>query len=138
VWSVVCCCDDKKKSRCTQNERLPDPAKLIVNRIFESFKMASNLKHHRYSSNSRPIQPPATLESESIAGCVASQVTEKPISSVAVAVGMGIGVGLLLTTMFGSQRTRRERLADQVGRYLQSGLGSVGNTLPNSIVDRFC
>ncbi len=98
--------------------------------------MASNLKNHKYAAS--PDADPHVADcTGSMPECVTSQVNEKPIGSIAVAVGAGIGVGLFLTAMFSSERTGRERLADQVSRYLQSGLGSVGNAIPNTIADRF-
>ncbi len=100
--------------------------------------MASDIENHPYASGPNgTYQLEKDQETSSADNCIASQISEKPISSVAVAVGAGIGVGLLLTAVFSSERSRRERLAGQVGRYLQSRIGSVSNLLPDKISDRF-
>ena len=77
------------------------------------------------------------VSSESV---MQQQVRAKPVSSVAIAVGVGIGAGLLLSTIFSSERDRRERLARRMGSYLPSGQSlrsSIESILPDVITDRY-
>ena len=101
--------------------------------------MSSNLSDRDYLP-SRPAEN-GQLNVEDIASNVQQQIEEKPLSSVAVAVGAGIGAGLLLTALFSSEPTRKDRLSRQVASYLNSRMGDirsgVQNVLPDSVADRW-
>lgn len=100
--------------------------------------MASNRKQTPHSASTNgAVESNVKQTGGSVSEGVCSKVDKKPISSVALAVGAGIGVGLLMTAVFSSERTRRERFGEQVSRYLQSRLSNVGGLLPNQISDRF-
>ena len=76
----------------------------------------------------------------SVANRMQQQVKTKPVSSVAIAVGVGIGAGLLLSTLFSSERSRRERLASRLGSYLPDGQSlrsSIESILPDVITNRY-
>ena len=81
-----------------------------------------------------------TPRNEAASANAMRQVKEKPVSSAVIAVGVGIGAGLLLSTLFSSERSRRERLARSMGNFFTGGQGlrsSIENMLPDVITDRY-
>ena len=93
-----------------------------------------------YTTAKEQFSQQVSEETSSIGDGVQQQVQAKPVSSVAVAIGVGIGAGLLLSTLFTSERTRRERMTRRLGNYLPSGQSlrsSIENILPDVITDRY-
>ena len=108
--------------------------------------MSSNLNNDRYATSEHVGVGESGLDNPDVdqrqsAGRVQRQIKAKPVSSVAIAVTAGIGAGLLLSTILGSERFRKERLARRLGSYLTGGgnlRSSLENLLPDSITDRYC
>ncbi|QEG20378.1 hypothetical protein [Mariniblastus fucicola] len=98
--------------------------------------MASNLKHDRYYAVDNE-NGAASADTNQSPGAVQECVQENPVNSALLVIGLGVGAGLLLSTLFSSERTRRERLTRRVGDYLQSGTGNLRSTLENVIPDRY-
>ena len=95
--------------------------------------------HPNPVTNSERVNEPK-LDATPSTNAMQQQVKAKPVSSAAIAVGVGIGAGLLLSTLFSSERSRRERMARRLGSYLPSGQSlrsSIENILPDVITDRY-
>ncbi len=103
--------------------------------------MSNNLKTRGVSESVNRAASQIAESAESMTENVSECIAEHPLSSVLVATGAGIGVGLLMTALFSSEPTRREKMSNQLATLLRSGVNSVRSgvdqIIPDSLMNRF-